>query len=67
MVIDGEERFVSAGDVIDLPIGCKHTVFASVFCFGFLLLFFASESGLQIGEVQIGADIRVGDKRKFSL
>ena len=29
VVIDGEERLVSAGDVIDLPIGCKHTVFAS--------------------------------------
>lgn len=67
VVIDGEERLVSAGDVIDLPIRCKHTGFASVFCFGFLLLFFASESGLQIGKVQIGADIRVEEKRKFAL
>lgn len=54
VVIDGEERLASAGDVIDLPVGCKHTVFAS-------------ESGLQIVEVQIGADIRVEDKRKFAL
>ena len=67
VVIDGEERVVSAGDVIDLPIGCKHTVFASDFCFGFLILIFAYESGLQIGEVQIGADIRVEDKRKFAF
>jgi mannose-1-phosphate guanylyltransferase len=37
VVIDGEEKLVSAGDVIDLPIVCKHTVFAS-------------ESGLQIVE-----------------
>ena len=29
VVIDGEERLVSAGDIIDLPIGCKHTVSAS--------------------------------------
>ena len=38
VVIDGEERVVSAGDVIDLHIGCKHTVFASGLCFCFLLL-----------------------------
>ena len=31
VVMDGEERVVSAGDVIDLPIGCKHTGFASDF------------------------------------
>ena len=38
VVVGGEERVVSAGDVIDLHIGCKHTVFASDFCFGLLLL-----------------------------
>ena len=59
VVIDGEERVVSVGDVIDLPIGCMHTVFDSDFA-----SVFDSESGLQIGEVQIGADIRVEDKRK---
>ena len=26
VVIDGEERLVTAGDVIDLNIGCKHAV-----------------------------------------
>ena len=67
VVIDGEERLVSAGDVIDLHIGCKHTGFALDFCFCFLLMSFAYESGLQIGEVQIGADVRVEDKRKLSL
>ena len=54
VVLDGKERHISAGDVIDLPIGCRHTVFAS-------------ESGLQIIEVQIGSDISASDKRKFSL
>lgn len=49
-VIDGEERLVSAGDVIDLPVGCKHTV--SVY-----------STGLQIIEVQMGEEIRVRDKR----
>jgi mannose-1-phosphate guanylyltransferase len=54
VVIDGEERLVSAGDVIDLPIGCMHTVSAS-------------STGLQIIEVQMGEEISVKDKKKFSL
>lgn len=29
VVIDGVTREVSAGDVIELPVGCKHTVSAS--------------------------------------
>ena len=52
VVIDGVERVVSAGDVIDLPVGCKHTVKAS-------------DSGLQIIEVQMGSEISVEDKHKF--
>ena len=28
VVVDGVTRGVSAGDVIDLPVGCKHTVIA---------------------------------------
>ena len=51
VVIDGVERSISAGDVIDLPVGCKHTVKAS-------------DSGLQIIEVQMGSEISVGDKIK---
>lgn len=51
VVINGVERVVVACDVIDLPIGCKHTVKAS-------------GSGLQIIEVQMDEDIRVSDKIK---
>ena len=29
VVVDGVTRGVSAGDVIDLPVGCRHTVIAS--------------------------------------
>ena len=54
VVIDGVERVVAAGDVIDLPVGCKHTVKAS-------------DSGLQIIEVQIGEDIRGEDKIKHQF
>ena len=54
VVIDGVSREVSAGDVIDIPIGCKHTVYAS-------------STGLQIIEVQMGEEISVKDKKKFSL
>lgn len=54
MVVDGVSRSVSVGDVIDLPIGCKHTVTAS-------------GSGLQIIEVQMGREISVGDKIKYSI
>ena len=41
VVVDGVTRGVSAGDVIDLTVGCKHTVIAS-------------GDGLQIIEVQMG-------------
>ena len=54
VVIDGVTREVSAGDVIDLPVGCKHTVYAS-------------SDGLQIIEVQVGEDISVKDKKKWEL
>ena len=54
VVIDGVERAVAAGDVIDLPVGCRHTVKAS-------------DAGLQIIEVQMGNDISVTDKIKHSL
>ena len=54
VVIDGVERVVAAGDVIDLPFGCKHTVKAPDF-------------GLQIIEVQLGEDIKVSDKIKHQV
>ena len=54
VVIDGVERVVAPGDVIDLPVGCKHTVKAS-------------DSGLQVIEVQMGEDIKVSDKIKHNV
>ena len=52
VIIDGEEKDITAGDVIHLPVGCKHTVKAS-------------DSGLQIIEVQMGREISVSDKKKW--
>ena len=54
VILDGVERQVGAGDVIEMPSGVKHTVFAS-------------DSGLQIVEVQMGEEIRVSDKKKHKL
>ena len=54
VVIDGVSRDVSAGDVIDLPVGCKHAVSAS-------------STGFQIIEMQMGEEISVRDKKKISL
>jgi mannose-1-phosphate guanylyltransferase len=50
-VIDGQERRVQAGDVISMPAGCRHTVFA--------------DTELKIIEVQIGEGITVEDKIKY--
>lgn len=52
-LIDGEKRRVAPGDVISMPAGCRHTVFA--------------DTELQIIEVQVGRDISVEDKRKYEL
>ena len=52
-VIDGQERRVKPGDVISMPAGCRHTIFA--------------ESELKLIEVQLGEDITVEDKRKHRL
>ncbi len=53
VIVDGKKRDVSAGDVIELPAGCKHTVIA--------------ETELRIIEVQIGKEINIHDKKKFEL
>ena len=53
VTLDGEERSVGPGDVISMPAGCKHTVFA--------------ETELKINEVQLGRDITVEDKVKHEL
>lgn len=52
-LIDGEKRRVAPGDVISMPAGCRHTVFA--------------DTELQIIEVQVGREISVEDKRKYPL
>ena len=52
-VVDGTERQVSAGDVIRMPAGVPHTIFA--------------DTKLQVIEVQIGSDISVHDKKKMEL
>jgi len=53
VVIDDRERPVTAGDVISLPVGCKHTIFA--------------DTELKVIEVQLGAEISVEDKTKHEL
>lgn len=52
-ILDDVETPVKPGDVIRMPAGCRHTVFA--------------ETELQIIEVQLGKDISVTDKRKHEL
>ena len=51
VVVDDVERNVTAGDVISLPVGCKHTVMA--------------DDRLEIIEVQLGSEISVEDKQKY--
>lgn len=52
-VVDGVKRQVQAGDVTIMKAGCRHTVFA--------------ETELKLMEVQLGEDITVHDKQKFSI
>ena len=52
-IVDGMEQKVSAGDVITMDAGCKHTIIA--------------DTELQIIEVQIGKEISVKDKHKYEL
>lgn len=52
-VVDSIVRHIKTGDVIQLPVGSKHTVFA--------------DTELKMIEVQIGEDINVRDKQKFEL
>lgn len=53
VLLDGVERQVGPGDVISMPAGCKHTVFA--------------DTELKINEVQLGKDITVEDKIKHEM
>ncbi|MBP3735983.1 MAG: cupin domain-containing protein [Lachnospiraceae bacterium] len=52
-IVDGMEQPVSAGDVITMEAGCKHTIIA--------------DTQLKLIEVQLGKEISVQDKHKFEL
>lgn len=52
-VVDGMEQNVSAGDVITMSAGCKHTVIA--------------DTEMKLMEVQLGSEISASDKEKFTL
>lgn len=49
-IVDGMKQNVSAGDVITMEAGCRHTVYA--------------ETELKLIEVQLGKEIRADDKQK---
>ena len=51
VILDDVEREVTAGDVIEIRTGCKHTIRA--------------KSVLKLIEVQLGKDISSDDKIKF--
>ena len=53
VVIDGMRQSVSAGDVVTMEAGCRHTIIA--------------DTKLQVIEVQLGKEISVHDKQKFQL
>ena len=52
-IVDGMEQKAKAGDVITMSAGCRHTVMA--------------DTELKLIEVQLGTDINVHDKQKFTL
>ena len=52
-IVDGMEQNVSAGDVITMSAGCRHTIIA--------------DTELQLIEVQLGDEISVEDKHKYEL
>ena len=51
VTIDDAERNVSAGDVIDIPVGSKHKIFA--------------DTDMSIVEVQVGGEISGRDKKTY--
>ena len=52
-VVNGVEQPVKAGDVIELPTGCRHTIIA--------------DTEIRLIEVQIGKEISVHDKQKHEF
>lgn len=53
VITNGKEQLISAGDVISIKAGVKHTVIA--------------DTQIKIIEIQIGRDISAADKVKFEL
>ncbi len=53
VIVDGMEQVVSAGDVITIQVGCRHTIIAI--------------TELHLIEVQLGKEISVDDKQKYEL
>ncbi|MCM1118682.1 MAG: sugar phosphate nucleotidyltransferase [bacterium] len=53
VIIDGVKQSVQSGDVITMKAGCKHTIIA--------------ETELKVIEAQLGREISIHDKQKFSL
>ena len=52
VLLDGEERAVGSGDIIDIPVGMKHKI--------------SARERMVVIEVQIGEDIAKEDKIKWS-
>lgn len=52
-IVDGMEQPVKAGDVVTMQAGCRHTIIA--------------DTELKVIEVQLGTEIDVHDKHKYSL
>lgn len=52
VILDDVEKSVKAGDVITMAAGCKHTILA--------------DTELKVIEVQLGKEISVHDKKKYS-
>ena len=52
-IVDGMEQEVSVGNVITMQAGCRHTIIA--------------DTELKLIEVQLGKEISVNDKQKYSL
>ncbi|MBR1930187.1 MAG: cupin domain-containing protein [Lachnospiraceae bacterium] len=52
-IVDGMEQPVTAGDVITIQAGCRHTIIA--------------DTELKVMEVQLGKEISVHDKQKYEL
>lgn len=53
VIVDGMEQPVKAGDVVTMQAGCRHTIIAA--------------TQLKAVEVQLGREISVHDKQKFTL